>query len=206
MTSITVPTGVSSQFKRRDIEDVLRTTTQAEMAGRAADSVREDCFKQHVANVHEMAAWSGATGRYTDMAAGDTYFKTLWEKETQRILTVWFRNKSRDVLTKAEKKDFNTKSNPFRSMKSVVLGAVQHGAPLVDSEGVPLGKTSLQAAIKDEKSPGQKIMTAIKSAKSLANKLEDDPVELTMILREIEELRDGVREHLDNVSATKRAA
>lgn len=204
MTDV-IPTTVNASFKRRDIEDVLKTTTQAELAGRAADSVREDCFKQHVANVHELAGWSVTSNKYTDRAAAEKYFKDLWDKETHRILGAWFRNKSRDVLTKAEKKEFNTKSSPFRSMKSVVLGAVEHGAPLVDSEGMPFGKTALQSAIKDEKSPAQKMMTVLKSAKALANKLDDDPATLTVILREITELQEGVAEHLETVSVKQAA-
>lgn len=205
MTTNIIPSSINPSFKRRDIEDILKTTTQAELAGRAADSVREDCFKQHVANIHELAGWSATSNKYTDMTAAEKYFKDLWEKETHRILGAYFRNKNRDVLTKAEKKDFNTKSSPFRSMKSVILGAVEHGAPLVDSEGVPYGKTALQSAIKDEKSPAQKMMTVIKSAKALANKLDDDPATLTVILREIEELRSGVAEHLDNVTVKQAA-
>lgn len=188
-----IPSSVSTLFKVRDLDDVLETTTQAELAGRAADSIREDCFKQHVAKAHNLCAWSDNTNKYTNPTAVDTYLDELWQRESDRILKQYFRNKNRGSLTLDERKQFNNKSNPFRSMKSVVRSAVVEGAALVDEEGMPLGKTALQMAIKQEKDPHLKFIDVMRKAQMLVPKLSDTDVpKLTVLMQ----LADDVREQI----------
>ena len=170
----TIKATVNPNFKRRPIEDVLETLTQAEMAVRASDNIREDCFKQHVANVHEDASWNSATSQYLKIEEAEAYFQRLSEMEQNRILTAYFRGKSWDSMTKQEKKDYHKKTGPFRSMKSVVIGAITAGTPLVDDEGYPLGKTALQTAIKEAKSPEGRLFELFNRIEKLIPKLPED--------------------------------
>lgn len=60
---------------------------------------------------------------------------------------------------------------PYRSAKSVILGAIERGVPLYDDDGQPVGKSALQHNVK---APGERIASATKSiCKALAETLSE---------------------------------
>lgn len=93
----------------------------------------------------------------TDAIVSDTTGENCFEKLIKGALAFSAASDYKAELKAVEqviKSEFGiTKMpSPWRSGKSVVINSMELGVPLVDDNGVPYGKTTLQLAIKAERS------------------------------------------------------
>ena len=74
----------------------------------------------------------------------------------------------------------------YRSNKSVLLGCEKYGIPVVDADGFPRGKTELEKAIKEAKSPKtpmEKAMDALERMTKASDEL--DQAELDVLINAV---------------------
>jgi hypothetical protein len=79
-------------------------------------------------------------------------------------------------------------TGPYKSAKSVILCAIGENVSLYDAEGEALGKTALQNALKDAKSPQEKIVTTVETLKKLLAQCDDREAQAAWILNQIGEV------------------
>lgn len=71
---------------------------------------------------------------------------------TREVAENYFRSQERVWKGKREAVGKSTAlPNPWSSAKSIVLGAIDYGIPLLDSDGNPVGKTDMQKLLKAAK-------------------------------------------------------
>ena len=76
-------------------------------------------------------------------------------------------------------------TGPYKSAKSVILCAIGENVSLYDAEGEALGKTAIQNALKEAKSPQEKIVTTVETLKKLLAQCDDRETQAAWIVTEI---------------------
>lgn len=175
---------INATFRRRDLADVVKVTTDVELAGKAAKDLADDNFKQIVAMVHDVAEWNPLAGKYAFPNKAEEFFSAYAEMEVVRVRDVYFGGRDRKTLTREQKSQFNKRLNPFTSNKSVVLTAVREGVYMLDDNGFPLGKSNLTRQSGEAKSPLIKFGGAIKLAADISGKLPDSDVHSALVSAE----------------------
>lgn len=83
---------------------------------------------------------------------------------------------------------------PYQSAKSVILCAIGEGIELHAEDGEALGKTALQNALKEAKSPQEKIISTVETLKKLLAQCDDRESQAAWIIAEIRPIYEAAKE------------
>lgn len=109
--------------------------------------------------------------------------RQFWTKGNKKV-------ESRLLVGKTMGKGFK----PYQSAKSVILCAIGEGIALHTAEGEALGKTALQNALKDAKTPQEKIISTVETLKKLLAQCDDREAQASWILQEIRPIYEAARD------------